>query len=431
MGNTIDEELIDAARFGNLSEVKELIRKGANVEATNEYGWTALHYASSMGRLEVVKCLVEQGKANVEATEEYGGTSLHKASDYGHLEVVKYLVEQGKANVEATDDDERTALHKASLSGQLEVVKYLVEQGKANVEATDRYGRTTLKLAKTKGRSKVVEYLKIYKRSPTLVGDNISGPSSTSSAATQQKDDSNGVMPNTSDEHQQNRLVKKYKFRADIDFEMEKLQAILDHGRLDHATAGDVEAAIEAKKSNDALAELSKLEQYRPVEDLKKDLERLVQQRKAATSFELILPLAEMIDSIKKRMQGEIEHANLLRKPKEISDSSDKLYKAWRAEGCVPAVPELSPSFLKASTKQFHTDNLLGSGGFGDVYLGFDPCHGIEFAIKRHKKEHMEQLTSHNAAREQIVREIQVSLTTEGPPARMYHYYRLFNYLTD
>jgi hypothetical protein len=246
-----------------------------------------------------------------------------------------------------------------------------------------------------------------------LVGDNVSAPSSTSSAATQQKDDSNGVIPNTSHEHQQNRLVEKYKFRADIDFEMEKLQAIIDHGMLDHATAGDLEAADEAETSYEDLTELSKLEQYRPIELLKEDLERLDQERKAAPSFKAKIPLAKMIDSIKKRIQGEIEQAKLLRKPKEISDSSDKLYAAWKAEGCVPAVPELSPSFLKASTKHFHTANLLGSGGFGDVYLGFDPCHGIEFAIKRHKKEHMEQLTSHNAAREQIVREIQVSCDTD------------------
>jgi hypothetical protein len=125
MGNAIDEELRRAAIDGNLSEVKELIRKGANVEATNEYGRTALHKASWNSYLEVVKYLVEQGNANVDVTNKDGRTALHNASANGHLEVVKYLVEQQNANVDTTDSDGRTALQLAKQFGHLKVVEYL------------------------------------------------------------------------------------------------------------------------------------------------------------------------------------------------------------------------------------------------------------------------------------------------------------------
>jgi len=92
---------------------------------------TPLHAASSRGNFEVVKGLVEVGKAEVDKTTNDGGTtsnytSLLFACQGGHLEVAKCLVEGGKADVDKAAHDGSTSLFVASCQGELEVVKYLV-----------------------------------------------------------------------------------------------------------------------------------------------------------------------------------------------------------------------------------------------------------------------------------------------------------------
>jgi ankyrin repeat protein len=70
-----------------------------------------------MGHLEVVKFLVESGKADVNKADTNGITPLCIASQMGHLEVVKFLVESGKADVNKADTDGRTTLWIASHTG--------------------------------------------------------------------------------------------------------------------------------------------------------------------------------------------------------------------------------------------------------------------------------------------------------------------------
>ena len=46
---------------------------------------------------------MEHGNANVEATDKFDRTVLHWAAQKNKWDVVQWLVEHGKANVEATD----------------------------------------------------------------------------------------------------------------------------------------------------------------------------------------------------------------------------------------------------------------------------------------------------------------------------------------
>lgn len=63
-----------------LSVVQYLLETGnANVEATNNDGWTPLMVACQKGRLEVVRYLLKTGNANVDATATNGATSFYIA----------------------------------------------------------------------------------------------------------------------------------------------------------------------------------------------------------------------------------------------------------------------------------------------------------------------------------------------------------------
>jgi ankyrin repeat protein len=160
-----NEELLEASRIGDIEKVKKLLKKGADVNAKDNYGFTPLHDAAFFGRIEVVKLLIEKG-ANVNAKDNLGSTPLHLAAIIRRIEVVKLLIEKG-ANVNAKDNVGWTPLHWAAFAGHIEVVKLLIENG-AYVNATDNDGFTPLHLAANNGHIEVVKLLLEHGADPNI-----------------------------------------------------------------------------------------------------------------------------------------------------------------------------------------------------------------------------------------------------------------------
>ena len=105
----VNEELFRAIEKGNLALVKQLISKGADVNAKDELEMTPLEAAVEKGNLSIVKYLVAKG-ADVNSKNKlmFGWTPLHFAAERS-LEVVKYLVSKG-ADVNAKDENGQTPL---------------------------------------------------------------------------------------------------------------------------------------------------------------------------------------------------------------------------------------------------------------------------------------------------------------------------------
>ena len=81
---SLDDQLISAARNGDMAAVQQLIQQGVNIEAKDSAGNTALIYAAGWGRTDVVKLLLEKG-ANIEARDaRRGWTALINAAWAGH-----------------------------------------------------------------------------------------------------------------------------------------------------------------------------------------------------------------------------------------------------------------------------------------------------------------------------------------------------------
>jgi ankyrin repeat protein len=86
--------LIDAAKQGDVEQVKDLMRRGADVGARSEKGKTALHYAAANGHVEVVKFLLTNG-AEVDARDRDWHTPLMLAAIYGCNHTVQALISAG------------------------------------------------------------------------------------------------------------------------------------------------------------------------------------------------------------------------------------------------------------------------------------------------------------------------------------------------
>jgi hypothetical protein len=87
---TLNKDLIEVARRGDLGEVRRLLDKGANVNARDVDGWTPLHWAAALGRLDIVKLLVERG-ADVNAKNGDGKTPLDLAREKKYWDIVNFL----------------------------------------------------------------------------------------------------------------------------------------------------------------------------------------------------------------------------------------------------------------------------------------------------------------------------------------------------
>lgn len=89
----LDKEYLEAAKKGNLTELKELLGKGAALLA-NDDGNTALFYAAEYGRKDTVEFLLDAG-IPLNVKNRIGSTPLTAAAAKGHKEVAWMLYMMG------------------------------------------------------------------------------------------------------------------------------------------------------------------------------------------------------------------------------------------------------------------------------------------------------------------------------------------------
>ena len=83
-----------AVRRGDASELRTLLDAGADVDARDKYGQTALMIAAQRGHADVVRALLAAGAA-LDHTAKYELTAVMRAVINGHVEIVRLLVEAG------------------------------------------------------------------------------------------------------------------------------------------------------------------------------------------------------------------------------------------------------------------------------------------------------------------------------------------------
>ena len=92
--------LWDAVLAGDEARAERMLTEGADVNATNNFGTTALMLAAMKGNTRLVKLLLEKG-ADVRATERDGNTALRGALEKGHEKIFRMLLERLAAIAEA------------------------------------------------------------------------------------------------------------------------------------------------------------------------------------------------------------------------------------------------------------------------------------------------------------------------------------------
>jgi ankyrin repeat protein len=152
-----ESPLADAAEQQNWTAVASLLKPGADTNATQADGSTALLWAAHYDNLATVSALLDKG-ANANAKNRYGITPLAEAAQNGNAAIVERLLAAG-ADVNAALPEGDTPLMIASRTGSVPVVKMLLSKGAA-VDARDAWhGETALMWAAGENHAEVVDLL--------------------------------------------------------------------------------------------------------------------------------------------------------------------------------------------------------------------------------------------------------------------------------
>ena len=156
-GAAAPSPVADAAQRGDKAGVRALIAKKADVNAPQNDGGTALHWAAFRGDLELAEILLRAG-ANPKAANREGSTPLWLAAINGQAPMIQALLKAG------ADPNEKLPLGRsplmiASRTGQVEAIRVLLEAG-ADVNAKETLrGTTPLMWAADEGHAPALKVL--------------------------------------------------------------------------------------------------------------------------------------------------------------------------------------------------------------------------------------------------------------------------------
>jgi ankyrin repeat protein len=181
----VNKQLLLAARYGDVAKAQQAIDIGADIDVKNVLNETPLQIAQEAGHDRVAAILADaiqrkrnqalfeaalsnsepqievalNAGADINAKDANGWTALHHAVVYADHYVVSFLLQKG-ADPNARDDNQCTPLHLAASCRFAYPTLLLLEKG-ADANARDSIGKTPLELAQD---SRCTELLEVFHR---------------------------------------------------------------------------------------------------------------------------------------------------------------------------------------------------------------------------------------------------------------------------
>ncbi|XP_029652960.1 E3 ubiquitin-protein ligase MIB2-like isoform X2 [Octopus sinensis] len=138
--------------------IEVLLKAGAELEAKDRWGRSALHLAVWSDHLHAVEILLSRG-CDVNPRNVNGQTPLHRACWWGHLHTVDLLLGHNGIDANVVDNDGDTPLHVAIRRRNYKVVCAMLKQDSVNLEIVNKEYRTPLLEAVSDGHLGIMQRL--------------------------------------------------------------------------------------------------------------------------------------------------------------------------------------------------------------------------------------------------------------------------------
>ncbi|CAG8235818.1 unnamed protein product [Penicillium salamii] len=173
--NDRNTPLIEGVWGGNIGTCQLLIAQGADVGLNGSQGRTALMFAASEDRAEIIDLLLEAG-ADVDQVCDAQWTALNYAVKLNRHKSTKLLLNRG-ADRTVQEGDIGNALHLAAMYGRPDVITELLSGAQDGyVDSQNSYGNTALHLTAIHGQPHVTQILIDHGADKNIVNNELSTP---------------------------------------------------------------------------------------------------------------------------------------------------------------------------------------------------------------------------------------------------------------
>jgi len=178
----MQESFYDAAEHGLLQELLLLMSHGAgdgdgfsidvNLKKGGFYNYTALHFASENGHVDIVRELLKVPGIDPNSDDSFLRSPLILACQRAQTEVIQVLLSDPRVEANKRENWNKTALWWASNNNHPIVVKWLIVSGReiglvAELNALrDTWDSTPMDVATKRGHSEIVTLLTHYQQDP-------------------------------------------------------------------------------------------------------------------------------------------------------------------------------------------------------------------------------------------------------------------------
>jgi ankyrin repeat protein len=159
------QPLIRAVQAEYTNEVASLLRRGADVNQSEDDGTTALHVAVLREREDIIETLLKAG-ANPNAVNDRGENVLFLVHDNDDNDFIEYVLKIG-ANIDQADVAGKTPLIRFAQWDEDDRLQFFVDAG-ADLDVQDHDGNTALMVAAAKGNDSAVKVLLNAGADPSL-----------------------------------------------------------------------------------------------------------------------------------------------------------------------------------------------------------------------------------------------------------------------
>ena len=132
-------------------------KKMGDIQATDEYGNTALHRVAALGHPDIIKSMIQLG-AKPTVTNNNHETPLMLAVKEGQNEAVRVLFDYHDKKLDR-DAEGNTLLFSAAMNGREDTLRFLLKKDKEEINSKNNEGKTALIIAAEYGYTKIVEIL--------------------------------------------------------------------------------------------------------------------------------------------------------------------------------------------------------------------------------------------------------------------------------